>query len=143
MISLGGLKEVLSRLASGRDMVMFKEFWEYGVGNCDGLALIGELFKTAAHGFNSQGLTGGIDGTEHWMREFLLPPAASMGFRWMKIRRGVGAITTSKQDHLSPAEISGIKFSIPYNNTIYLNRLLNKLLRNYIDRNHLQPNIRY
>jgi hypothetical protein len=85
MISLGGLKEVLSRLASGRDMVTFDEFWEYGVGNCDALPVIGELFKNAAHGFNTKGLAGGIDGTKHWMWEFLLPPAASMAFGWMKI----------------------------------------------------------
>jgi hypothetical protein len=141
MISLGGLKEVLVRLASGRDLPTFDEFWEYGVGNCDALPLIGELFKDAARGFNSGGVTGGIDGTKHWLREYFQPPVISQSARALTGLNGISAIMAGKRDHLSRAEISAIKSSIPYNNTIYLNRLLNKILRNHIDNNELQINI--
>jgi hypothetical protein len=143
MISLGGLKEVLSRLASGREMPTFDEYWEYGVGNCDALPLIGELFKDVAHGFNSQGLTGGIAGTKNFLRGYFSPPALSQVDRALTGANGITAIMAGKRAHLSRTEAAAIKSSIPYNNTIYLNRLLNKILRNYVEHNDFNVNIPY
>jgi hypothetical protein len=143
MISLGGLKEVLSRLASGRDMVTFDEFWEYGVGNCDALPLIGELFKDVALGFNSKGLTGGFSGAKNFILGLFLPPSATQGVRFLTATNGVTAIMSGKRKHLHPSEVAALKSSIPYNNTIYLNRLLNKILRNHIDSNDLNIHIPY
>jgi hypothetical protein len=82
MIALGGLKEVIARLASGRDLPTFDEFWEYGVGNCDALPLIGELFKDVAHGFNSGGMTGGVTGAN-----------------------GVSALLAGKRHHMTNSEV--------------------------------------
>jgi ParB-like chromosome segregation protein Spo0J len=143
MISIGGLKEVLSRLGSGRNMLTFNEFWEYGVGNCDALPLIGELFKDAAHGFNSRGLSGALDGAKNWLRDFFLPPVVGTAARALTGMNGVSAIMAGKRDHLTNSEIAAIKASIPYNNTIYLNRLLNKLLRHHVEQNDVHFNINY
>jgi hypothetical protein len=135
MVSLGGLKEVISRLGSGRDMLTFEEFWEYGVGNCDALPMIGELFKDVAHGFNSKGLTGAVAGAKNFLRDYFTPPAMAMVTRALTGANGVTAIMCGKRTHLTNAEIAAIKSSIPYNNAIYLNRLLNRVLRHHVERN--------
>ena len=111
------------------------------MGNCDALPIVGELIKDVAHGFNSGGVTGGFTGGKNFLRDYFTSPVLGLASRALTGANGVTALLAGKRQHLTPSEIAAIKSSIPYNNTIFLNRLLNGTLRNYLQQNDLNTNI--
>jgi hypothetical protein len=124
MVTMGGLKELLARLVAGKEPPSFSDFWMYGVGNSDVLPFIGEAIRDIGLGFHSKGVVG-KQSLERLVDNFFVPPAAGI------IKRGPGAAHGTYNmlagQPLTKQQINALKRSLPFNNTVYFNFLMNKL----------------
>jgi hypothetical protein len=135
MVTMGGLKEVLSRLAAGKEPPSFPEFWMYGMGNSDVLPFVGEAIRDVGLGFHSKGVVGNTS-LGRIIDNFFVPPAAGLLKRAPFAIQGTYNLLTDQP--LTQQQIHALKRSLPFNNTIYLNYLMNKLMdgrkkKNYHD----------
>jgi hypothetical protein len=124
MVTMGGLKEVLSRLAAGREPPSFHDFWMYGVGNSDVLPFVGGVVRDVGLGFHSKGVVGDTSLTRI-IDDFFVPPAAGLLKRVPFAIHGTYNLLSGQP--LTQQQIHALKRSLPFNNTIYFNILINQL----------------
>lgn len=125
MVTMGGLKELISRIVAGKEPPSAYEFWMYGVGNSDVLPFIGEAIRDVGLGFHSKGMVG-KQSLERMIDNFFVPPAAGIIKRGPSAAHGVYNLASGQP--LTKQQINALKRSLPFNNTVYFNFLMNKLM---------------
>lgn len=135
MVMMRGFKETLSRIVAGKEPPSFSDFWMYGVGNSDVLPFIGEAIRDVGLGFHSKGMVG-KPSLERMVDDFFVPPAAGIIKRIPLAAHGTSNLITGQP--LTKQQINALKRSLPFNNTVYFNFLMNKLMdrrrkKNYHD----------
>jgi hypothetical protein len=125
MVAMGGLKESISRLVAGKEPPTFSEFWAYGIGNSDALPFVGEVIRDVSLGFHSKG-TLANNSLGRLVDNFFVPPAAGLLKRTPSAIKGAYNMATGNT--MTKKQINALKRSLPFNNTIYFNYLMNKLI---------------
>jgi hypothetical protein len=97
----------------------------YGVGNSDVLPFIGEAIRDVGIGFHSKGVVG-KQSLERMIDNFFVPPAAGVLGRIPAAAHGAYNLLSSQSP--TKQQINALKRSLPFNNTVYFNFLMNKLM---------------
>jgi hypothetical protein len=116
-------------MARGREPLDFHDCWIYGIGTSDVFPFVGEMIKDVGLGFHSGGMVDPTISMGKAVREFFVPPAATIVAGIPTALAGTSKLLAANISKISRAEANAMKQSLPFNNTIYLNLLFNKLKR--------------
>jgi hypothetical protein len=131
MLTMAGLQKLISRLVAGEEPPDFFEFWMYVVGNSDVLPFIGEAIREVGLGFHSKGVVG-KQSLDRLIDDFFVPPAAGILKRIPSASKGVYNLVTGNE--VTRQQANALKRSLPFNNSIYFNFLMTKLINKTKDR---------